>query len=84
MTSASNRLYAEQAQAKVINADLGWSAMGEPSWSQPASAMRTAVLHHAKDEEEADRFPKLQRAAGASNARLTRGYAQEFARVGKG
>jgi hemerythrin superfamily protein len=83
MTSASDRLYAEQAQAKVINADLGWSPTGDASWLQQATAMRTAVLHHAKDEEEGDLFPKLQRAAGPLNAKLTAGYAREFARVEK-
>jgi hemerythrin superfamily protein len=81
MTPASDHLYAEQAQAKVINADLGWSPKGNASWLQQATAMRAAVLHHAKDEEEGDLFPRLQRAAGPMNAKLTAGYAHEFALV---
>ena len=39
------------------------------------------MLHHAKDEEEGDLFPKLQAAAGDANAELTTAYAREFGLV---
>jgi hemerythrin superfamily protein len=83
LTAAMDQLYAEQAQAKVINAHLGWSPKGDPSWLQKVAAMKTAVLHHAKDEEEGDLFPRLQQAAGPMNAGLTEGYARQFSRVTK-
>jgi len=81
MTPASDQLYIEQAHAKVINADLGLAPKGTDDWLQKVQALRTAVLHHAKDEEEGDLFPKLQAAAGDANAELTTAYAREFGLV---
>jgi hypothetical protein len=78
MTAGSDQLYMEQAHAKVINADLELSPMGTADWLTKAQGLRTAILHHAKDEEEGDLFPKLMSAAGAANAQLTVDYAREF------
>jgi len=82
LTADSDRLYMEQAQAKVVNADLGMSPAGTTVWLDHVSALKTAILHHAKVEEEADIFPRLMQSAGpALNAKLTRGYQQQFASV---
>ncbi len=81
MTTASDQLYIEQAHAKVINADLGISPKGDAAWLQKVSDLKTALVHHAKDEEEDDLFPKLMSSAGPMNAKLTELYAREFALV---
>ena len=82
MTTDSDRLYIEQAHAKVANADLGMSPAGTTEWRDHVSAMKTAILHHAKDEEEAAIFPRLMQAAGPQlNAALTQGYQRQFASV---
>lgn len=85
MASASDQLYIEQAHAKVGNADLEISPKGDAAWLAKVAALKTAILHHAKDEEEADLFPKLMQAAGPSmNAKLTADYAHEFGVVREG
>jgi hemerythrin superfamily protein len=81
MTDASNRLYMEQAHAKVGNADLVMSPTDNDQWREEVATLRTAILHHAKDEEEADIFPRLMQAAGPMNGQLTMLYAQQFATV---
>jgi hemerythrin superfamily protein len=82
MTGDSDRLYMEQAQAKVVNADLGMSPAGTSAWRDHVSALKTAILHHAKVEEEGDIFPRLMQSAGPElNAKLTQGYQQQFASV---
>ncbi len=82
MTTDSDRLYMEQSQAKVANADLGMSPAGTAMWRDHVSALRTAILHHAKVEEEADIFPRLMQSAGPElNAKLTQGYQRQFASV---
>ncbi len=82
MTGDSDRLYLEQAHAKVANADLGMSPAGTTEWRDHVSALRTAILHHAKDEEEADIFPRLMKSAGPQlNAALTQRYQRQFASV---
>jgi hemerythrin superfamily protein len=82
MTGDSDRLYMEQAQAKVVNADLGMSPAGTTVWRDHVSALKTAILHHAKVEEETDIFPRLMQSAGPElNAKLTQGYQSQFASV---
>lgn len=84
MTSDSDRLYIEQAHAKVGNAELNKMArMGsDPGFVDKVRALTAAVLHHAKDEEEADIFPKLMHAMDtAGNARLTTLYREQFESV---
>jgi hemerythrin superfamily protein len=84
MVAASDQLYIEQAHAKVGNSDLEVSPKGDSSWLTKVSGMRTAILHHAKDEEEGDLFPKLMQAASpAMNALMTVDYARQFASVHK-
>jgi hemerythrin superfamily protein len=82
LTADSKRLYMEQAEAKVVNADLGMSPAGTTAWRDHVSALKTAILHHAKVEEEADIFPRLMRLAGPElNTKLTEGYQSQFASV---
>jgi hemerythrin superfamily protein len=82
LTQASDRLYLEQGHAKVGNADLEITPKGDAAWLDKVSALKTAILHHAKDEEEADLFPKLMAGASArENAMLTADYAAQFASV---
>jgi hypothetical protein len=82
MTAGSDQLYMEQAHAKVINADLVMTPKNAPQWLQEVQTLKTALIHHAKDEEEADLFPRLMQAAGPQlNAKLTRLYAQQFQSV---
>jgi hemerythrin superfamily protein len=81
MTRGSDQLYMEQAHAKVINADLELSAKGTSVWLRKVSDLKTALVHHAKDEEEDDLYPKLMSAAGSMNGKLTSDYAHEFSIV---
>jgi hemerythrin superfamily protein len=82
MTGASDQLYIEQAHAKVGNADLEVSRKGDSAWLAKVATLKTAILHHAKDEEEADLFPKLMSSASSDmNAMLTAGYARQFGSV---
>jgi hemerythrin superfamily protein len=82
MTQQSDQLYIEQAHAKVGVADLEMSPKGDSAWLAKVTALKAAVLHHAKDEEEADLFPKLMQSAGrAANAKLTAAYARQFGSV---
>ncbi len=82
MTTDSDRLYIEQAHAKVANADLTMSPAGTSEWRDHVSALKTAILHHAKDEEEANIFPRLMQSAGPQlNASLTQHYARQFSSV---
>jgi hemerythrin superfamily protein len=82
MTSDSDRLYMEQAQAKVVNADLSMTPAGTSAWRDHVSALRTAILHHAKVEEEGDIFPRLMQSAGPElNAKLTQAYQRQFVSV---
>jgi len=82
MTGESDQLYLEQAHAKVGNADLEVTPKGTDSWLAKVGSLKTAILHHAKDEEEADQFPRLMAGASArDNAKLTADYAAQFGSV---
>ena len=82
MVSESDKLYMEQAHAKVMNAQLDMMAMhhdGDAGWLDKAKELQAAVLKHAKEDEEADAFPKLQKRLDAKqNAALTAGYKAQF------
>ena len=84
MVSESDKLYLDQAHAKVMNHQLEMMAkMKDPKgWLDTAKAMQAAVLKHAKEDEEATLFPKLAQAMDASkNAMLTAAYRREFSTV---
>ncbi len=85
MTSESDKLYLDQAHAKVGNAEIDMDAM---TGADPATlidkikTLQTAVLKHAKEDEEADIFPKLQQKLNPKqNAMLTAEYKKQYASV---
>ncbi|MDB5750472.1 MAG: hypothetical protein JWP65_893 [Ramlibacter sp.] len=85
MTAESDRLYLDQAHAKVMNGQLelavGTNRAGS-TWTEPARALQTAVLEHAKEDEAAQLYPQLQqKLTPEQNALLTAGYQREFASV---
>jgi hemerythrin superfamily protein len=84
MTTDSDKLYLDQAHAKVMNAQLELQARmkDKGNWMEPARALRDAVLRHAKEDEEGRLYPQLRSKLDASqNALLTAGYQREFASV---
>lgn len=84
MVPGSDRLYIEQAHAKVMNAGLEMFPMNDPAWLGRVQTLKVALVQHATQEEEADLFPRLMQAASpAVNAKLTRNYQREFDRVAR-
>jgi hemerythrin superfamily protein len=83
LQSDSDRLYLDQAHAKVMNAvlDMADDKLGD-DWLQRAKELRTAVLSHAKEDEEGDLYPRLLAEIDASTAtKLSVGYRREFLAV---
>ena len=87
MTSESDKLYLDQAHAKVMNAEVDMAAMadkqGNPNaWLDKAKALQAAVLKHAKEDEEANLYPKLKQKLDAKqNDMLTAEYQHQYASV---
>jgi len=85
MVPESDKLYVDQAHAKVMNAQLEMTLLhkkGDPAWMDVAKKLQTAVLMHAKQDEEADLYPKLQSMLTAQeNAELSLMYEREFLTV---
>ena len=85
MTRESDMLYLDQAHAKVGNAEIDMDAMtgaDKGAMMDKVKALQAAVLKHAKEDEEANLFPKLQQQLDAKqNAMLTMQYKQQFASV---
>ena len=79
----SDKLYHDQAQAKVLNAELEMAAdKGNAAWLDKVRTLQAAVLQHAKQDEEGDLYPKLMQASSREeNAMMTAAYRREFARV---
>ena len=79
----SDKLYHDQSQAKVLNAELDMAAdKGNAAWLEKVRTLQAAITQHAKQDEEGDLYPKLRQAADAAeNAKLTAAYRREFARV---
>ncbi|HYF40837.1 MAG TPA: hemerythrin domain-containing protein [Ramlibacter sp.] len=88
MTTDSDKLYLDQAHAKVMNAQMEMAARANregQAWLEPARALQAAVLKHAKEDEEGRLYPQLQQKLGAEqNAMLTAGFTREFASVKPG
>jgi len=83
LQSESDRLYLDQAHAKVTNAmlDMADDKLGD-SWLQRAAELRSAVLKHAKEDEEGDLYPKLVAAIDLTTAtKLSAAYRREFLTV---
>lgn len=83
LINEADRLYLDQAHAKVMNAGLQLvAAKEEGEWFQKVRDLRAAVLKHAKEDEEANLYPKLQAMLDkGANARLAQMYRREFGMV---
>ena len=83
LQSESDRLYLDQAHAKVMNAVLDMADdKGGDAWLQSARQLRSAVLDHAKQDEEGDLYPRLVAAIDmATAAKLSAAYRREFLAV---
>jgi hypothetical protein len=83
LQSDSDRLYLDQAHAKVMNAmlDMADDRLGD-AWLQRAAELRSAVLTHAKEDEEVDLYPRLVAAIDLTTAsKLGAAYRREFLTV---
>jgi hemerythrin superfamily protein len=79
--SDADKLYLDQAHAKVMNAQLEMQAemKDKGNWMEAARALQTAVLRHAKEDEEGRIYPALKaKLDPAMNAMLTAKYKREF------
>ena len=83
LQSDSDRLYLDQAHAKVMNAmlDMADDRLGD-AWLQRAAELRSAVLAHAKQDEEGDLYPQLVAMIDLPTAtKLSIAYRREFLAV---
>ena len=83
LQSESDRLYLDQAHAKVMNAvlDMADDKYGD-AWLEQARQLRDAVLEHAKVDEEANLYPQLAAAVDERTANLlSLAYRREFLAV---
>ncbi len=83
MHAGSDKLYIDQAHAKVGSTELDMMAKmsktGDPAFRSKVEGLKAAVLQHAKGDEEADLYPKLMAAAGPEgNRMITAMYKQHF------
>lgn len=85
MLSESDRLYLDQAHAKVTNAEIMLlTEQQESAWFDKVRELQAMVMKHALQDEEASVYPALKaKLDAATNQRLTLLYAREFAAVGK-
>lgn len=87
LQAQAQRLYQQEADAKVIASQLrlqtaSQSQAKDPAWRETAGKLRDAVLQHATQEEEQTVYPDLKRRLDAAqNQRLTQLYPLEFSSV---
>lgn len=83
LVSESDKLYLDQAHAKVMNAEVELTSVeDEAAWTDKVRALQAAVLRHAKQDEEVDLYPRLlQKLDTPANQLLTFAYQREFAGV---
>jgi hypothetical protein len=85
MVAESDHLYLDQAHAKVMNAGVELAAARDrpgTEWLKTAVMLRTAILKHAKEDEEGRLYPQLQQLLTADeNYLLSTLYQREFATV---
>ena len=61
LKSESDKLYIDQAHARVMNAVLDMADDNvSDGWLEKAQELKAVVLQHAKEDEETDLFPRLQ------------------------
>src|SRR4051812_16113920 len=81
MLTEADKLYLDQAHVKVMNAQLEMKAQlkDKADIIEPARALQTAVLQHAKQDEEATLYPQLRAKLDPTmNAMLAAKYQREF------
>ena len=86
LKAESDKLYLDQAHAKVGHAEIVTATLGlnpaDNNLRSKTQALKDAVLKHAKQDEEAQLYPSLQKAVDANtNQALTKAYAMQFASV---
>ncbi len=85
LQSESDKLYLDQAHAKVMNARLQLADATQrqsADWMGMARALRDAVLAHATQDEEARLYPSLQSQLDARrNEQLADAFEREFVAV---
>ncbi|NUZ07812.1 hypothetical protein [Piscinibacter koreensis] len=83
--SDADKLYLDQAHAKVMDAELAMlSAQQETEWFDKLRALKAALQQHATGDEEGRLYPELQgKLDAATNRMLATAYQAEFATVGK-
>lgn len=85
MVAESDKLYLDQAHAKVMNAQLEMMLLhkkGDPAWMDAARKLQSAVLTHAKQDEEANLYPRLQSVLTTQeNIELSAMFEREFVTV---
>ncbi len=86
LTAESDKLYMDQAHAKVVNSLLDMADdKGSPSWLEKAQELKQRVLQHAKEDEEGDLYPRLQAELDTATAtKLGAAYRREFLSVKPG
>lgn len=84
LVSESDKLYLDQAHAKVMNAQLEMQAQlkDKGNWMDATRQLQAAVLRHAKEDEEGSLYPQLRaKLDPAMNAMLGAKYQREFGSV---
>lgn len=85
MESPSDKLYLDQAHAKVMNAQMALNARTKresPDWLAPARALQAAVMRHAIEDEERSLYPQLvQKLSPEQNAFIADSYRRQFASI---
>jgi hemerythrin superfamily protein len=83
--SEADKLYLDQAHAKVMDAELAMlAAQQETEWFDKVRALKAALQQHANGDEEGRLYPELQgKLDAAANRRLTMAYQAEFSTVSK-
>ncbi len=85
MVSESDRLYLDQAHAKVMNAQLELiDEKNEGAWFDKVRQLQAAVLKHAQQDEEGSMYPALRSKLNPqANGMLGKMYQREFDSVSK-
>lgn len=83
LQSESDKLYLDQAHAKVMNAVLDMADdKGSTGWLEKTQELKAVVLRHANEDEEADLYPRLQAELDPTTAmKLGAAYRREFVSV---
>ncbi|TFY99866.1 hemerythrin domain-containing protein [Ramlibacter rhizophilus] len=85
LQTAAERLYQQEAEAKVISAQLRLIVLvrdRNAGWTESAQRLQKLVLQHALEEEEQQVYPKLrQQLSPAQNQLLSQLYPLEFSSV---